>query len=264
MEKPVLVAILLTLPIFSAVAIPFNSLQDPLPIYECKNESIPEACTIVGINTNRTHPQFRITHPAPETINIVIIQGFNMAILTSDICDYFPNLLGLSIYFANVEGFDTRPFANCRNLLSLLIYVSKFDEIPVNLFSDTPNMTIIDFYKAPVKSIKVNQFNGLSQLRVVALMGLEIDDFPLQSVDSPGLETLYLYSNNFKDIPAQGIVDRFPALKYVGYNDNDILCSRVPQINNVFRLKGVEIKLDTATKPRQEETEVVEDIICVP
>lgn len=236
--------------------------QNP-PTFECIPSGVEGTCIIQNPVTTKSNPNFKISHPTPEKIQQVGVIGGNLAVFTSDICNYFPNLLNLEIGNTGVEVLEENALDNC-NLHGWILSGAKVEEIPLKFFDKNRDIRGIYFVDTPIKKIDPAQFHGLQKLTDVGISMTQIEEFPLESITSKQIFWFHAFSNNLKDFPAEEYYNKFPQVAFVGYGDNDISCTRVQEMNDFFKERGIEVFDFNFPKPREEPVEEVGGVICVP
>lgn len=242
----------------------FAENSTEVPTFDCVPEAFVSFCTIQDPVTSKNNPNFKISHPTPHKVGQVVVSGGNLAVFTSEICDYFPNLSILYLQQTGVQELDANALDNCANLLGWFVKSAKIEEIPLNFFQNMPLLDYVYFNDTPIKRIDPAQFHGSQKLAELYISLSHIEEFPLESITSDSISFIFIESSNLKDFPAEEYMKRFPRAEYVGYSDNDIKCSRVQEMNDFFNERGVEVFTIFSRKPREEEVVEVEGVLCVP
>lgn len=259
--------VLLTL----AVATKATSLKksnEVLPEFQCITDpgGASYRCHFDDIYTTKENPNFQPFHPhAEDIIAIAINTGNQMEILTSDICDYFPNLRDLWINDVKLQGFEDGALLTCTNLNELTIWQGLFNELPEDLFKGSQKLAHVTIRNTPLIRILPNTFSSLPKLASIFITKTLIEEFPVESIVSSELSSFILYSNNLKDLAVERLVEQSPKLRIINFNDNDIKCSIVSEILSVLEKRpAIQIQYLSARKEREEVVGEVGRIICIP
>lgn len=240
-----------------------ENLND-LPTFECLPGIHYRECIIYNPITSKTKPDFKVSYAFPDEIKFVEIKGGNLAVFTSTICDYFPNLIEITLENTNVEELNESALQTCKNMMYWTLKGGKVEEIPLNFFKNIPLLNHIELTDIPIKKIDPAQFHEIPALRRLLITFTPIEEFPLESVSSDKIIVMFLNSNNLKDFPAEEYKKKFPIAQGVAYGDNDINCSRVQEMNDFLKEQGVNADKSRVPKPREEEVGEVEGVICIP
>lgn len=245
----------------------FHCTDGQLPEFKCQSGPFG-TCGFYNIQTNRSQPNFQPYHEDPIKIyKVYILNTSRMEVLTRDICDYFPRLGELVISnVQNFQGFTPDSIAACRDLSWLYLYGTNVTEIPIDLFKANIEMRHIIVRNTPIKSIRNDQFHGID-MRTLIMVGTNITNFPVDSInatDAPLLKYFAIASSGLVNLELEKLVSRFSNLNEVGYDDNDISCQRVEEMNKLLTKNNITLANERNDKPRFGPTEERDGVICIP
>lgn len=245
----------------------FNPTTAELPVFNCVTGPFG-TCAFLNINTTKENPNFQPYNEDPSYIyKVYILNTSRLEVLTSDICDYFPRLGELVILnVPNLQNFTADSVSACRDLSWFSLYGSSVTEIPLDLFKANPEMRHVIFKDVPIQAIQPGQFHGIDLSNLI-LVGTNITEFPVDSIkpeDSPYLKYFVTSSSNLVDFDLELLLSRFELLRQIGYDDNDIRCSRVEVMNGLMKARNVTFATERSLKPRVGPTETRDGVICVP
>lgn len=257
--------LILTFAAAAVLAKPLEELKNQLPVVNCDNWK-PNHCIISEINVTKANSRFQVYNPNPELIYQIIIEGpaAHVEWLSGDICNYFPELTGISMNYIGLQGFTNDAFVACQKLEFFNMQGGLFEEVPVNIFQENRNLLTFQLFDTPIKRILPNQFHAHPNLVLVHIGVSQLEVFPVESIRSDIFQALHVYSSNLKDFPAEELLQRFPILKFTTFNDNDIKCSRVDELIKIFNARQVEIFRFALPKEREGPVGESSGFICIP
>lgn len=268
MLKPLVILTVFLLLVTQSKAKPYTGLDEDLPVFLCEG-ALRNYCTFEIINTTKENPRFQPRNKDPELIWGVTIGSVfrtnRMEILTSDICNYFPNLEKLVTRNVKLEGFEDGALANCPNLTEVYFSDAEFTEFPDNLFESNPLLATLEVYRSKLIKIQSTILSSLPNLIYLDLTATFIEEIDIDSFASNKIKIIWLYSNYLKDFQVEKALVRFSQLEEIAFNDNDIKCSRVQVILDVLAdHDDVLIEYYAEQKEREEEIQEVGGITCIP
>lgn len=262
-----IVLILVALLLCSLIdATPVEQVNVTLTTFECQPEYIGY-CFFRDLVTTKENPRFQPYHPNPNSVSDIFVSGGQLEVLTSDICNYFHNLERLYIYYGmGVEIITEEAFYNCPILKSVKIEKSKLTRLPETLFVNNPELNALKINDNPITQLPRNIFSNNPEVHVIELINTPLEEIPFDQMIGHNYSTyIDVYSNNLKDFPIEFLLETFPNLSRVAFNDNNIKCSRVQEILDALsRRPRVNIWNYSSKKPREEEVGEVGGIICIP
>lgn len=234
------------------------------PIVECEQNR--DICTFRRLNLPRNQHRFQPFAKNASEIKLIVIENSTIDWFSADLCEYFPNLKEIDIFYAGLQGFDENALLKCRNLESFESTGDKFTAISLSLFYGNRKLRSIAFYGTPIEYIDENQFVEFTELQFLKIVSGRLTHFPVESIrNSKKLIGLYLYGNNLVNFDGEYVLHNFPELRGVAYSDNDMMCSKVRELNELFVYSGVDSYqwLFGRPKPREEETSTHWGVICI-
>lgn len=244
------------------IKIVFASSGDPnVPIVHIKSHPNGDEYTDLvyffpkGVHLNATQPHFRPvvddddgTHPNAIRVLDINDEGSDITIetLTSDLCDTFNNIMSISGENINLQNIDSNAFEHCKNLKYVHFsrnHITKLDE---NIFKGNPNLLGVRFSQNQIQSLNPMVFHDKPLLSFIDLTYNFLTVFPVKQM-SPlnSLDILFLAGNPLKDIDAEEIVKKFPALTGIELCPNSkIVPSRLEQLNNFFKTRNVKLNME--------------------
>lgn len=246
---------LVTLLLSSCIATP--------PSYTC--QLMYGYCTLTGIQVTKEHPEFTINFDSPHPVEAIQIEDSHIPLLTSQICDAFPNIMTLNLHNAGVEAIDKNALKSCTSLKGFQSWNNPIKSLDNDPFQHSVDLRHLSITNSSLKETPVGVFDNLRQLIYLKLANNHL------SFDNPGafrnlekLEELELCSNELLDMDASQFITNLPNLKKIYLSDNDFLCDRLVQIIDEFKRKG--ILVDSTVKTARARTVAVgheEANICI-
>lgn len=242
------------------------SFSDPR-IVECTQNR--DICTFDDIMLSRSGYRFRPLASNASEVKLVVIKNSSIEWFSSDMCRYFPNLKEIDIFGAGLQGFDGDALLGCRELEVFESTGDQITTIPLSLFwGNRKTIRTIAFYGAPIERIDHDQFAELTELRFLTIAGSRVSHFPAESIrNSEYLIGLYLYGNNLLDLDGEYILKKFSQLRSVAFSDNDMVCSRVQELNELFVYNGIDSYwwVHERAKPRPKDVKTSKHwgVICI-
>lgn len=166
-----------------------------------------------------------------------------------------------------LEAVLLNAFSSCDNLEILQMLGSRIKELPSMLFSNNKKIQLLEIKWTPIENISDMLFSGLSNLNELILDSLHLTEFPVEALSrsySKRLDRVDIYNSYLRDLHVELIVWLWPNITRIGYDDNDIKCNRVEQINAVMKANGKVIKPYPFPRSRSEPTETRDEIVCLP
>lgn len=211
------------------------------PIYKCEQDGT--SCTFYDVQLNLTHYEWQPTAYKPEIVTAIWFAGCVIPVATKDICETFPSLRVLHSGGLQLEEVKEDAFHACHELTYLTLGSNQIKKIPQNTFLYTKNLQTLELQDNQIMTLEHNNvFSNVPNLDWIGLGINNLTEFSPELIrNNKNLRYLHLYSNDLSDIDAEQIVDFLPNLKYFYLDDNEISCTRLVQIHNMLKSKGIDI-----------------------
>lgn len=163
--------------------------------------------------------------PGKSDSDLQLLLAINQTIpvISSIICDQFPNIERIDIYGSKVEILDQNAFKNCKKLERLHLAVNNIREIPENLLIENTKLQVIKFSKNQLTTLPEDTFATLIDLRLLYLYDNKITNLPKNLFKSNSLlRSLYLSGNQlttFDSTLFQNLVN----LERLSIHDNQLI-----------------------------------------
>lgn len=208
------------------------------PSYTC--QSMYGYCTLSGIEVTKENPEFTINFDSPHPVEAIQIDNSNMPLLTSQICDAFPNIMTLNLNNAGVEVIDVDALKSCTSLKGFQLWNNPINSLDKDVFLRSDDLRHLSIMNSSLKELHEEVFDHLRQLTHLQLTNNRLSfDNPMAFKNLKKLEVLQLYSNELLDMDELKFMMYLPNLKKIYLSDNDILCDRLFQIMEEFKSKGI-------------------------
>jgi len=161
-----------------------------------------------------------------DVISVVTTSSSVSTNVPSIICDTFPNIGGLELWFIGIERIDADSFRNCKNLVHLDLSSNRISEIDERSFSENSMLFRIFLFGNRLTTLPENLFLNQHDLTALIMSRNNFVDFPLSIFVSLrnlvrldmddgqlthlrvewfrnliNLQTLNLFSNQLEDLP---------------------------------------------------------------
>lgn len=223
--------------------------QDVRPIHKCIKFVIffpMETCTFRNLLLNETQQHFTPVAAvgAPDEVKSVDIggkRGSSMKILTSDICDAFPNVQWYDAYWLGLEDIREDAFVGCSDLEKLRLYDNKLTSLSADLFKNNPKLRYLDVDMNRFKELNVNVFSNTPMIEHLNFNDNQIKKFEANELPLlEKLKMLRLANNLISDIDEEKIAEKCPALKeFIICPNEKIEYSRLRAITDFSKGRGV-------------------------
>lgn len=261
------IQILFKILLYLNVLISSKSLAFPkgAPVFTCKR--VGDVCTFENVVLTSTNYNWA---PTADNVNLVGNVKFTssfMPVLTESLCDAFPALHTLQLYYLNIQEVAEGAFYNCRNLKVLKLHRNSIKGFHPNTFSNTKNIKELYFPFNRIARFDLNTFQELQELTDLDLGGNNLTEFSPKLLQfNQKLVNLHLPYNDLSDLEVEKIVDSHPNLKLLRWEDNEVSCNRAVDALNYLRSKNIAYTIYTSDyKVRYYPTQMVFDwFICNP
>lgn len=245
----------------------FNVNANGLPTFKClEPHNHMEQCVLENIHLNKTHFKFNIEATSPLQIKWITVYESTIPVLTSEICNKFPNVENIDLQNIKIEDILEDAFYNCKKVKSVLLNGNRLSKLLHSTFDNNQEIERLEMQYNQIRSIgnPATQYHNLPKLKVLLLHKNYLKEFNSMLFRfSENLEVLNLASNDLFDIDEMDLLESFKHLSSIAYNDNQLSCHRVVQINGAFENAGVKISRVDYYNTRFYDVEVYQNIKCL-
>lgn len=164
-------------------------------------------CVLQDVYLTRKSSGFIPVAQNATEIRFVQVKSYNIKVLTSDICNVFPNLQRLVLNNLAIEEINEDAFKNCSKLDQLELKNNSLVSLNTKTFVNNKNLSSLDLSDNHLVYLDVEMFKELSKLK-----------------------TFYLKNNNLLDLDVRKLID-YTSLKTLKIGKTHMLCARYYQIN---------------------------------
>ncbi|XP_063697510.1 relaxin receptor 1-like [Culicoides brevitarsis] len=143
--------------------------------------------------------------------------GSHLHVLTSDICQAFPNLRDFNAQLLYLHELEAGVFENCHDLEVINLEVNRLQHLDVDLFKNNQKLRKIHLADNLLQSIDLKIFNGLTELEELDLNKNQLKSFSV--AEMPKLSKLHwltLHKNELKDLNLEQLFEKCPKLAETG------------------------------------------------
>lgn len=178
------------------------------PKFYCNQDSFdPYMCVLQNLYLTRNSSGFTPVAPNASKIQVVQVNSYKIDVLTSDICNTFPNIRHLILKQLEIKDIEQDAFANCTMLASLELQNNSLVSLDSNIFANNKRLKSLYLSNNPLVQLDIDVFKGLR-----ALNTLELENNFLLDLD---VETLFEYTS----------------VKNIWMGHTHILCERFEEID---------------------------------
>lgn len=214
-----------------------------LPAFQCL-PTTPGWCRLSKIDLPAIASNFKIIASNPFDIKDVHLQCSSLPILSSNICNTFPNVEFISAISCGIKQILPDALANCTKLQVLSVHDNRIKDLPVNLFENTRNLEQLYISKNPIEQLPHTIFQNLYNLRRLDMDHNHLTEFDAANLlrDLPNLEYFEIHSNRLLDLNVTAVIKTLPRLKEIWIGDNDFECGRLEEILREFDAHHIRAK----------------------
>lgn len=243
-----------------------------LPMHRCSHiEPDVNACTLIDLHYNKTHFQFNSFYGF-STVKIHVINStlpklgkFGLCLPKYSTVDTITNVEEIDLTDVKLEELTSDVFENCAHLKILILRGNKLETLE-NVFSKNRELEKLDLTNNLIKSVSDEVFADMTQLKDLSLSGNHLIQFlPTLIETCSNLEVLRLDSNDLFDLNAKKIMEHAPKLRTLAYNNNQMRCGRMKDLDMKFKAKAilVDYSYEEEIRERIQPPETVGSIICL-
>lgn len=239
--------------------------EEEIPTYECdQGPNIPWMCSLEGIKLTKTNSSFTPTAKNASLITSVYITDSYIPVLGEDICKEFPNTQHIWLSNIGVRKIEIDAFRLCKSLERLIINYNPLQMLSRNTFYFNENLELVDLSHNQLRELYYYIFDTNRKLEHLSVFNNALKEFDYYIVkNTPKLKSLNIASNDITNINEVWMIEDLRELKDISYNDNELNCARVVEINRAFKDAKVDVRIVSAGKQRFYKTSEVDGVTCL-
>lgn len=182
------------------------------PTFYCNREVYPSLCVLQDVYVTRDSLGFIPVATNASNVLTVQVYSYKMDVLTSDICNAFPNVQSIDLQNLGIKEVAKDAFENCTNLETLSLQNNSLVTLDRNLFSKNQRLKVLQLSYNPLVHVEAEMFKGLRNLKKIEMQNNHLLDFDA--------ETLRTYSSEVSlDLgKTHMLCDRYNAIDRFLYN----------------------------------------------
>lgn len=228
-----------------------------LPIYKCAISS-GTICTFRDIVLNSTQIDWQPVADNPSIVETVIFTNCIIPFVTSNICKAFLNMKYLQMTNQKIKVILMDAFHACKNLTSLNLNRNLIEELNPDTFLYNENLESLILWENKINHLDSNLFGSLSNLKLLDLENNNLLEFSPDLVkSSANLNTIWLSSNDLSDVDSEQILQYLPNLEGFYLNGNEIACTRLVEVYQMFERKNIIFSRTLSYKTRYYPEETI-------
>lgn len=225
-------------------------LSGPVEV-ACEREEfdLETYCVLNSLRLTRNQKVFSVREEdKPETItDLEISTTSSIPVLTSNICEVFPNLVTLVIdtfRSHKLDEIEEDTFVQCTKLKKFHLRSNSLRILENNLLNRNLALIEISISDNRIETLPETLFHHLENLRWLFLNGNQLKQIPVEAFkDLKKVEWLDLHGNQLIDLNIEQLLTHMPKLERINLRDNDFECVRLAAIMDA--LKASSVDLDT-------------------
>lgn len=243
------------------------SQKNEIPVFKC--ERVGDVCTFTNVNLNSTHFLWEPTADNPMLVDTVkfTYNSSKIPIITKGLCETFPALNNLQLTSLEVEEITEDAFHACSMLTVLSLESNQIKRIEPITFLHLRNLKELFLHDNRIMELNDNDlFASMQNIENLWLDRNNLTEFSPELLRSNNkLEELRLYSNELSDLEAEQLLEFLPNLKIFYWDDNEVSCTRVVEINRMLISKGIGFNESVNAKVRfYPQNRIFGYLICNP
>lgn len=186
-------------------------------VFKCLEDEWQPECKITA-KVTKANPRFVIN----TTLSKDAVKWFwfldpsFVPILTSDICETFPNLLSFNAKFVSIEEIHADAFEKCSDLQYLDLFSNPIKKLPERTFAGLSKLNQLYLTGAVLPETSEGLFRDMAPLKMLWLMSNKIVSLPAKVFEGlVNLEKIFLYSNELKDFKVGEALKNLKNLKEI-------------------------------------------------
>lgn len=216
--------------------------NDGLPVHVC--DSGDSLCLLTEVNLNKTHYEFIVATRYPNLVLITNVDGCVLPILSSTICDAFPNMYSVYYMGNQIEEISDGAFATCKNVNSIELTGNNLKKLDENVFAHNEVLWGLGLSDNQLEHLDINVLAYCKELTSLGLNGNNLNEFPAEILrNNAELRFLSLQNNNLKDLDGEQLLEYLPKLEIISFYGNKIPREREQELIETFEAAGVKVTL---------------------
>lgn len=201
----------------------FGSVRGQIEEVYCNHIIGSTICLLNYLQLTETNYRFKPINLGEWPQLTVIIsneyQGYsNVPVLSSDLCETFPEIRQYEIAEVNLHTIQADAFVKCLDLESLDIHGNPIKQFPPNMLTNQAELVYIYFHRLKVQKLDDNLFGNLKKLELLEIPYGALTEFSPNIVRPlTSLTHLDLSVNPFGNLDVDGIRNACPSLTYFFY-----------------------------------------------
>lgn len=238
---------------------------DEVQTYTCDNgPNLLWMCSLEKIKLTKDNSNFKPVSKNGTLITSVYITDSSIPILGEDICTEFPKTEHIWLNNIGVEQVQTASFKKCKNLKRVFINQNPLRQLTIDTFRYNTDLQLIDLAHNQLREVPRDLFYYNTKLEHLSLFDNLLRDFSFDTVKRcKELASINVASNDLSDLNEVTLLDNLPKLRDISYNDNELNCGRILEINRAFDDAKVTVRTVHAEKVRFYPYLEVQDIKCL-
>lgn len=211
-----------------------------LEAYRCE-DMLSTTCTLQDISFDDDDSiRFLPKSKVPRTVSKVSFVSSKIPVLTSDICDNFPNLEILEMNEVSLKVVDTEALSGCTKLKEIQLRDNFLSTLDKDTFQQNKMLKKIILNNNNLTTIPQDLFKGLQELTWIDLCSNLLSRLP--AVTFSGLTeivNLEVRNNPLLSLEVEEMRKEMPNLKYLLLRDLDLTCDRLRQVQAFVGTNGL-------------------------
>lgn len=215
-----------------------------LEAYRCENLA-STSCTLKDIffddgDSGRFLPKSKI----PYNVIKASFVSSKIPILTSDICDNFPNLEVFEVNAVSLKVVDAEAVHGCMRLREIHLRDNLLTTLYKDTFQNNQGLNKIVLNNNKLTTIPHDLFKGLYQLKWIDLCSNSLSRLPAVTFTGlTAMENLEVRNNPLLSLEVEEMRKKMPRLKYLLCRDLDLTCDRMTQVEKFLTANGLDYNI---------------------
>lgn len=154
------------------------------PTLYCKRsiKVYPDVCVLEDVYVTRDSLGFIPVATNSSNILKVQVKSYKMDVLTSDICNAFPNVMSIDVQNLDIKEVDKDAFENCTKLEALSLQNNSLVTLDRNLFSKNQQLKVLKLSDNPLVHVEAEMFKDLWDLKKIEMQNNHLLDFDAETL----------------------------------------------------------------------------------
>lgn len=216
-------------------------------------------CTFNNVVLNEIQYEWKPTSTGYSSAVLkLIFKNCNIPVVTRGICETFPFINALDMSGIGVKQVREDAFFGCKHLEHLDLRMNSIETLAKQTFTYNTEMKRLILYDNKFTSFGDGTFARMVKLEQLGVGINNLTSFPPDLIEyNKNLKNLQMDSNDMLDVEAERIVELLPRLEKFELDDNEISCSRMSQIIEFFKKKGLNFGIGHQRKTRYYATDKI-------